>query len=422
MISWILNRNWLSVILFSLMITCFSAGFELISGQYLGLLFSASLLCAILPIRHLTSVSLALVPISTVLLILFSGTPLVASVLLAVVFALIAAFGSQLHRSVNLVLALISSVSIAWFMGYEGSLVTDLVSGSGSSELVRVNSFLLLFGLTIGFFGIAALGGRLAFIKIEHIGSPKDRAIQLVSGDRLRLEIAKQNERLEIAKDLSELLVQKVSGVVSVTEGGRYALQADPAVADRVLQRAHDAARDAQSELRRLFDYLNTSIFSELATFKISDLQNLTVAYRELGYNTVLEEQGTAFALNDGMELCVYKIVFESLQNVRKHSPVGTQISVSFLWVEDGLQILVKDNGIETVNREKQALGELIEGYSVQDDLDALVFEFDGATLASLKDRAAIYGGRIEATKVPGVGFTLSAIFPHLKSLAAESL
>jgi len=422
MISWILNRNWLSVILFSLMITCFSAGFELVSGQYLGLLFSASLLCAILPIRHLTPVSLALVPISTVLLILFSGTPLIASVLLAVVFALIAAFGSRLHRSVNLVLALLSSVSIAWFMGYEGSLVTDLVSGSGSSELVRVNSFLLLFGLTIGFFGIAALGGRLAFIKIEHIGSPKDRAIQLVSGDRLRLEIAKQNERLEIAKDLSELLVQKVSGVVSVTEGGRYALQADPAVADRVLQRAHDAARDAQSELRRLFDYLNTSIFSELATFKISDLQNLTVAYRELGYNTVLEEQGTAFALNDGMELCVYKIVFESLQNVRKHSPVGTQISVSFLWVEDGLQILVKDNGIETVNREKQALGELIEGYSVQDDLDALVFEFDGATLASLKDRAAIYGGRIEATKVPGVGFTLSAIFPHLKSLAAESL
>jgi hypothetical protein len=82
----------------------------------------------------------------------------------------------------------------------------------------------------------------------------------------------------------------------------------------------------------------------------------------------------------------------------------------------------VKDNGIETVNREKETLGELVEGYSVQDDLEALVFEFDGATLAALKDRAAIYGGRIEATKVPGVGFTLSAIFPNLKSLAAESL
>ena len=52
MISWILNRNWLSVIIFSLMIAFFSAGFELISGDYLGLVFSASLLCAILPVRH----------------------------------------------------------------------------------------------------------------------------------------------------------------------------------------------------------------------------------------------------------------------------------------------------------------------------------------------------------------------------------
>ncbi len=422
MISWILNRNWLSVIIFSLMITFFSAGFELISGDYLGLVFSASLLCAILPVRHTAWLSLSLIPISTVFLILFSNTQLIGSLLLAVVFALVAAFGSRAVRLVNMILTLVSALALGWFLGYEGSLVSELVGSVPSSELVRVDSFIIVFAITFGFFGIAALGGRLAFLKIEHIGSPRDRAIQLISGERLRLEIAKQNERLEIAKDLSELLVQKVSGVVSVTEGGRYALQADPTVADRVLQRAHDSARDAQSELRRLYDYLNSSIFSELATFKISDLQELTVAFRELGYNTVIEEQGNAFALNDGMELCVYKIVFESLQNVKKHSPVGTQVSVSFLWVEDGLQILVKDNGIETVNREKETLGELVEGYSVQDDLEALVFEFDGATLAALKDRAAIYGGRIEATKVPGVGFTLSAIFPNLKSLAAESL
>ena len=421
MISWILNRNWLSVIVFSLMITFFSSGFELLSGDYLGLIYSVSLLCAILPVRHNAWMSLVLIGVSTSFLILFSSTQLIGSLLLGVVFALVAAFGKRTVRLINLVLAAISAAAIAWFLGYEGSLVADMV-GSASSELVRVNSFIIVFSMVFGIFGIAALGGRLAYLKIEHIGSPRDRAVQLISGERLRLEIAKQNERLEIAKDLSELLVQKVSGVVSVTEGGRYALQADPSVADRVLQRAHDSARDAQSELRRLFDYLNSSIFSELATFKISDLQALTVAYRELGYNTVIEEQGSAFALNDGMELCVYKIVFESLQNVRKHSPVGTQVSVSFLWVEDGLQILVKDNGIETVNREKETLGELVEGYSVQDDLEALVFEFDGATLAALKDRAAIYGGRIEATKVPGVGFTLSAIFPNLKSLAAENL
>ena len=421
MISWILNRNWLSVVLFAGMITLFSAGFELVNSNFLGLLFSASLLAAIFPIRHATWLSIPLLAVSISLLILVSSLPLISCVFIAVILALIAAFGSRRVRLTNLVAAPVFATAIAWYFGYDRMLVSDLVSGSTVSELVRVNSFLLLLGLVLSLFGLAVFGGRMAYLRIEHTGTPKDRAVQLVSGERLRLEIAKQNERLEIAKDLSELLVQKVSAVVSVTEGGRYALASDPLVADRVLERAQVAAREAQGELRRLFDYLNSGALSELATFKISDLQELTVAYRELGYNTVLDEQGSAFALNAGMELCVYKIVFESLENVRKHTPVGTQISISFLWIEDGLQVLVKDNGVETVNRERQALGELVEGYSVADDLDALVLEFDGATLSGLKDRAAIYGGRIEATKVPGVGFTLSAIFPNLKSLATES-
>jgi signal transduction histidine kinase len=122
------------------------------------------------------------------------------------------------------------------------------------------------------------------------------------------------------------------------------------------------------------------------------------------------------------MELCVYKIVFEALQNVRKHCEIGTEIGIDFLWVEDGLQILVKDNGVEFVNRQRQSVGGLTAGYTAEEDLESLITDFDGATLAALRDRAAIYNGRIEATAVPGVGFTLSAIFPHLKNLVAQEL
>jgi signal transduction histidine kinase len=165
---------------------------------------------------------------------------------------------------------------------------------------------------------------------------------------------------------------------------------------------------------------LNSAIISDVASFKIDDLNELAVAYRELGFNTVISSQGESFRLNAGMELCVYKIVFEALQNVRKHAPVGTEVGVDFLWVEDGLQVLVKDNGIEVANRQKQALGEVVEGYDANEDFETLVSEFDGATLAALRDRAAIYKGRIEASRVAGVGFTLSAIFPNLKSLAAQ--
>lgn len=418
MIRWILDRNWLPIILFSAMISLFSAGSELLSNQFTGLYFTAAISVGLVLSRKYAWVSIAILPIASFLLCTVTASPVLQILFLAVLIYLIGVFGTKTVRKLNLVSSAISAGILGWFLGYEGTLVQDLVASSATTELVRVNALLVVLVVALLLFAIAATTGRLTFLKIEHIGSPLDQAVARISGDRLRLEVAKQNERLEIAKDLSELLVQKVSAAVSVTEGGVYAIKADPLAADRALVRALEASRDAQSELRRLYDYLNSSIFSELATFKISDLHELSIAYRELGYNTVIEEQGTSFALNAGMELCVYKIVFESLQNVRKHAPVGTEISVNFLWVEDGLQVLVKDNGIELINRAKQSLGELVDGYTVQDDLEALVSEFDGATLAALRDRAAIYSGRIEATKVPGVGFTLSAIFPNLKSLA----
>ena len=420
MIRWILDRNWLSIILLAAMVFLFSAGTELLNSNYSGLIFSTSLALLLVFSRKFPWISVALFVPAAYLLVTFSSNPTIQTLFLSVVVFMVSVFGNRRVRILNLLTGFLGAAVISWFLGYESALPSAFFSKEPPSELIKVNSLVFILLLTILLFGLAMASGRLAFVRLEHVGTPLDQAVQRISSDRLRLEIAKQNERLEIAKDLSELLVQKISAVVSVTEGGVYSIKADQGSSERVLAKSLEAARDAQGELRRLYDYLNTSILSELATFKISDLADLSIAYRELGYNTVIDEQGESFALNEGMELCVYKIVFESLQNIRKHTPVGTEVGISFLWVEDGLQVLIKDNGIEFANRSAQGLGEIVEGYSVAEDLEALVSEFDGATLAALRDRAAIYGGRIEATKVPGVGFTLSAIFPNLKSLANE--
>jgi signal transduction histidine kinase len=92
---------------------------------------------------------------------------------------------------------------------------------------------------------------------------------------------------------------------------------------------------------------------------------------------------------------------------------------VDFSWVEDGLQVLVKDNGIEVANRDLAdiELGEV--GYTVEDDLKALVEPISGPGFTAMRERAAIYGGSVDVTKVPGVGFTVSAIFPRLREFAA---
>jgi signal transduction histidine kinase len=420
MIRWILDRKWLSISLYAGVLSLFSAGLELINLNYFGILFSITIGAATLLSRKFTWVSVAIVPMSAYLLSTFSAVPLISIIEVAGLVFLISVFGSDRQRLWGAIAAVIGAGEIGAILGYQGTVLQYLLGFTNYSELSRVNSLLIVLVSTALLFLFAAVSGRLVFLRLEHIGSPVDKAFANIRAGKLRLEIAKQNERLEIAKDLSELLVQRISAVVSVTEGGRYAIASDPSAAARVLERSHEAGRAAQSELRRLYDYLNSAIISDVASFNISDLHELAVAYRELGFNTVITQQGNAFELNEGMELCVYKIVFEALQNVKKHAPVGTEIGIDFLWVEDGLQVLVKDNGIEVANRQKQALGEIVEGYTAEDDFQSLVSEFDGATLAALRDRAQIYKGRIEATRVAGVGFTLSAIFPNLKSLAAQ--
>ncbi len=415
MIRWILRSRQLALILIGLCLGLFSAGSELLRSNYFGLI-PAVLIASIslVAIRSAFFAGMLLLP-TTVLVGFFSSEPLLQAVLVGVTLLVLATHAGRPSRLTIMISSLFGLIVMMFQVGYLREFLIHYLDKTQSVELLRTQSMLGVGLFVFGIWSLAYLSGRMAYLRMEHIGGPRDRAKNTLNESRLRLEISKQNERLEIAKDLSELLVQRINAIVSVTEGGRYAVRTDPAVTERVLERTYDASREAQTELRRLYDYLNSAIFSDVVMFKISDLQEIAVSLREFGYNTVISEHGDSFALNDGMELCVYKIVYESITNVRKHAPVGTEISIDFLWVEDGLQVLIKDNGEETVNRNKAALGELVEGYTATEDLEALTSEFDGATLAALRDRAKIYGGRIEASKVPGVGFTVSAIFPNLK-------
>ena len=415
MIRWILRSRQLALILIGLCFGLFSSGVELLSSNVLGLIpavLIASL--TLVAIRSAFFAAMLLLP-ATVAVGFFASEPLFQTVLLGLAILVISTHAGRPSRLTIMISSLFGLIVMMFQVGYLREFLVHYLDRTQNVEFLRTVSMLGVGFFVSGVWSLGYLAGRLAYLRIEHIGGPRDRAINTLNESRLRLEISKQNERLEIAKDLSELLVQRVNAIVSVTEGGRYAVRTDPTVTERVLGRTYEASREAQTELRRLYDYLNSAIFSEVVMFKISDLQSIAVSLREFGYNTVISEHGESFPLNDGMELCVYKIVYESITNVRKHAPVGTEISIDFLWVEDGLQVLIKDNGEEVVNRSKAALGELVDGYTITEDLEALTSDFDGATLAALRDRAKIYGGRIEATKVPGVGFTVSAIFPNLK-------
>jgi signal transduction histidine kinase len=231
---------------------------------------------------------------------------------------------------------------------------------------------------------------------------------------QLALENAQQRERFQIARDINELIIQKVTAVVSQTEGGLYAAKADPSAAMRSLERVGVSAKAAHVELRRLYDMLNREQAIKAAPPRINDLEALAVTYRELGFNAAVRHDGKRFALNEGAELVIFKIAFDALENVKQHCPIGTDVTIDFSWVSDGMQVLIKDNGIEVANRDSA----FFEGYNSDEDYRALVEPISGVNVTAMKERAALYDGSVEVTRVPGVGFTVSAIFPTIGKLA----
>jgi signal transduction histidine kinase len=193
-------------------------------------------------------------------------------------------------------------------------------------------------------------------------------------------------------------------------EAGIYSAKADPSVAPRILEGVLDGVKRSYAEIRRLSDLLGLQKEKAIALPTLRDINALVISYREFGFGVNLRQTGESLELIDGAELVIYRIVFESLENIRKHTPTGTEVDIDFMWQQSAMQIVIKDNGEETYRAQEHG----ILGYTVADDQRALVERPVGPGLVSMQERASLYEGNVEFVKVPGVGFTVSAAFPNI--------
>jgi signal transduction histidine kinase len=418
-IQWIQGHKWLSP---TILATSLFAAFGLldffIQGPTTlipGVIFAASLVVA----AKLPKLAVPLIAIATVAEIVLGLRPVATGLIACATLFVVAVFARQLWRRIALAVSLVSGIVMSWYVSFTLPISTDVYGLLLLNNSGRFTAVLLSLAVVFSFNTLFWILGRLGATQYFHVGTSQDKAVASRKQAELAIQIAEQNERLDIARDINELIIQKVTAVISLAEGGTYAVKADPDAGLRSLERVANSARDAHTELRRLYDMLHREHTVNAAPPGLEDLQPLMVAYREFGYNASLRHEGPRFEINEGAALTIFKLVYDALENIKKHTPVGTDVAVDFSWVEDGMQVLVKDNGIEVANRGLVELQLEDVGYTAEDDLKALVEPISGPGFTAMRERAAIYGGSVEVTKVPGVGFTVSAIFPRLREFAA---
>jgi signal transduction histidine kinase len=412
MFLWIRDQLWLPTTSLAVICLLVFGGLDLLFQGIETVPASLVLAASVALSRAKPVISIALFSVGIFIPIVLSLETQISQISITVSLLILASFASTKARwvgfSLNIVLGTIAYFWEVFTLPEQGTFYGVVLPSDEAKAVLAIAGFVAM----IAFNANAWFIGRLLHTRITHVGTDFDKALlthQIVSG---QLALAEQDRRFGIARDVNDLLLEQVSATLSSAEAGIYASKADPSVAPRLLENLLEGVRKSYAEIRRLSDLLGLQKEKALALPGLRDLNNLFVTFREYGYRITFKEQGEALKLVTGADLIIYRIVFESLDNIRKHTPIGTEVDIDFMWQGTAMQVVIKDNGEETLRAQEQD----ITGYTVQDDQKALVERPVGAGLTSMQERASLYQGTMDFVRVPGVGFTVSVAFPLISN------
>lgn len=412
MFLWIRDQLWLPTSSLAVICILVFGGLDLLIQGVETIPTSLVLAASVALSRAKPIISIALFSLGIFIPTLLSLEPQISQISITVSLLILASFASTKARwvgfSLNVVLGTIAYFWEVFTLPEQGTFYGVVLPSDEAKAVLAIAGFVAM----IAFNANAWFIGRLLHTRITHVGTDFDRALlthQIVSS---QLALAEQDRRFGIARDVNDLLLEQVSATLSSAEAGIYASKADPSVAPRLLENLLEGVRKSYSEIRRLSDLLGLQKEKALALPGLRDLNNLFVTFREYGYRVTFKEQGEPLKLVTGADLIIYRIVFECLDNIRKHTPVGTEVDIDFMWQGTAMQVVIKDNGEETLREQKQD----ISGYTVEDDQKSLVERPVGAGLTSMQERASLYQGTMDFVRVPGVGFTVSVAFPLISN------
>ncbi|MCB5169904.1 sensor histidine kinase [Streptomyces bambusae] len=207
-------------------------------------------------------------------------------------------------------------------------------------------------------------------------------------------------ERARIARELHDVVAHNVSVMVVQADGAAYVMDVAPDQAKEALKTISGTGRQALAEMRRLLGILRTGEPQESEDYvpqpDVEQIEVLVEQVRTAGLDVDFEVEGAPRQLPSGVELTAYRIVQEALTNTRKHGGPEAKASVRLVYFDDGLGLLVEDDG-------RGAAHELYEDGGA-----------DGAGhgLIGMRERVGMVGGTLDAGPRPGGGFRISALLP----------
>ena len=224
--------------------------------------------------------------------------------------------------------------------------------------------------------------GTLGRVRRAYVDTLVERGQRIEREAAQQVELAALDERARIAREMHDVVAHGLTVMVVQADGARYAAAKDPGVAERALEAIADTGRGALADMRRLLGLLRSDDTGTAPAPRLAEIADLVI-------DVSSDLEGLDTDVPPAVALTAYRVVQESLSNVRKHAGPEARAHVE-VRVDDAVRITVEDDG---------------RGASAPDD--GL-----GHGLLGMTERVAVHDGHLEAGPRPGGGFRVSARIP----------
>jgi signal transduction histidine kinase len=210
----------------------------------------------------------------------------------------------------------------------------------------------------------------------ELLASLHERATRLERERDQQGRLSAAAERARIAREMHDIVAHNLSVMIALADGASFHVRDAPERAEAALGRAAQTGREALAEMRRLLGVLREEPVPGAREPQpgIEQLDALVEQIRAAGVPVAYEVAGSPGRVERGLQLAVYRIVQEALTNTLKHAGAGAGARVRVAWDGETVDIDVRDTGTAPA-----------------------VPGVEGGGLRGMRERAAVYGGVVQA-------------------------
>jgi len=205
-----------------------------------------------------------------------------------------------------------------------------------------------------------------------------------------QVTLAQEEERRRISRELHDGLGPSLAAIANRLRACQQLVRADPQQAERELGEAARSLKGYVQDIRHLIYDLRPLALDQLGL--AGALQQLLERFsKATGIQAYSGVTGVS-SLDPVTEVTVFRVVQECLSNVQQHAS-AVRVDVAIRAVADGVEVMVRDNGLGFDARSPTRFGV-------------------GVGLVSMRERAELVGGRLAVDSAPGKGCRVTLFVP----------